>query len=135
MYPINFKYFIMKTVFLGMDHTALAVKDVEKMAQWYCDVLDYDVFARTEKPVYLLQAPDGSFIEVMPEDGSPRPERNVCTPGWSHLALRVVDMDKAMAELDKHQVPWQGPEFEAVGGGRIRNFTDPEGNMVQIVQR
>jgi len=135
LHLINLKNQIMKSVFLGMDHPALAVKDVEKMTQWYCDVLGYEVFARNDKPVYIIKAPDGSFIEVMPEDGSPRPERNVCTPGWSHLALRVSDMDKAMTELDQHNVPWQGPEFEAVGGGRIRNFSDPEGNMVQIVQR
>jgi len=125
----------MKTVFLGIDHPAIAVKDVEKITQWYCDVLGYEVFVRNEKPVYIIKAPDGSFIELMPEDGSPRQERNVCTPGWSHLALRVSDMDKAMLELDKHNVSWTGPEFEAVGGGRIRNFTDPEGNMLQILQR
>jgi hypothetical protein len=44
-------------------------------------------------------------------------------------------MDQAITELDRHNVPWEGPEFVAVGGGRIRNFSDPEGNMVQIVQR
>lgn len=125
----------MKSVLLGMDHPAVAVKDVDKMTQWYCDVLGYVLFARTDKPVCIIRAPDGSFIEIMPEDGSLRPQRNVCTPGWSHLALRVSDMDVAMAELDRHNVLWEGPEFEAVGGGRIRNFTDPEGNMVQIVQR
>lgn len=131
----RFKKFIMKSVFLGIDHPALAVKDVGKIAQWYCDVLGYEVFARNDQPIYIIKAPDGSFIEVMPEDGSPRPQRNVATPGWSHLALRVSDFDKAIAGLDKHNVTWQGPEFVAVGGGRIRNFTDPEGNMVQIVKR
>ena len=125
----------MKTVFLGIDHPAIAVKDVEKMTQWYCDALGYEVIARNDKPVYIIKASDGTFIELMPEDGSPRPQRNTATAGWSHLAVRVSDMDKAIAELDKHNVPWQGPEFEAVGGGRIRNFADPEGNMVQIVQR
>ena len=125
----------MKNVFLGIDHPALAAKDVEKMTRWYCDVLGYEVFAKNDKPVYIIKAPDGSYIEMMPEDGSPRPQRNVSTQGWSHLALRVSDMDQAMAELDKHHVRWEGAEFEAVGGGRIRNFTDPEGNMVQIVQR
>lgn len=125
----------MKNVFLGMDHPAIAVKDVEKVTKWYCDVLGYTVFARTDKPVYIIKAPDGSFIEVMPEDGSIRPERAVCTPGWSHLALRVSDMDKAIEDLDRHNVVWDGPEFGAVGGGRIRNFSDPEGNMLQIVQR
>ena len=125
----------MKDVFLGVDHPAIAVNDVEKITKWYCDVLGYEVLVRIDKPVYIIKAPDGTYMEVMPEDGSPRPLRNVCTPGWSHLALRVSDMDKAIAELDKHNVPWEGPEFGAVGGGRIRNFFDPEGNMLQIVQR
>ena len=125
----------MKPYFIGIDHPAIAVNDVEKIAKWYCDVLGYEVCAKTDKPIYIIKAPDGSFIEIMPEDGSPRPQRNTCTPGWSHVALRVSDMDKAMAELDKHNVVWYGPEFEAIGGGRIRNFNDPEGNMVQIVQR
>jgi glyoxylase I family protein len=125
----------MKKVFSGIDHPAIAAEDVEKLAQWYCSVLGYEVFARTEKPIYIIKAPDGTYIEIMPEDGSRRPQRNTSTPGWSHLALRVTDMDAAIAALERHGVAWEGAEFGAVGGGRIRNFTDPEGNMIQIVQR
>ncbi|MDR1865921.1 MAG: VOC family protein [Bacteroidales bacterium] len=125
----------MKHIISGIDHPALAAKDVESLTKWYCEVLGYEVFARTEKPVYIIKAPDGTYIEMMPHDGSERPHRNVCTPGWSHLAFRVADMDAAIAALDGHHVSWEAPEFEAVGGGRIRNFFDPEGNMVQIVQR
>ncbi|MDR0385145.1 MAG: VOC family protein [Prevotellaceae bacterium] len=125
----------MKEVFSGIDHPAIAADDVEMLTKWYCDVLGYEVYAKTEKPVYLIKAPDGTLIEIMPKDGNPRPDRTVCTPGWSHLALRVSDMDKAIAALDKSGVKWEGAEFEAVGGGRIRNFQDIEGNMVQIVQR
>ena len=125
----------MKNVFLGVDHPAIAVKDVPKIAQWYCDVLGYEIIARTQKPEYIIKALDGSYIEILPVDNSPRPQRTVQTPGFSHLAFRVSDMDAAMSELDKHNVPWLGPEFVAAGGGRIRSFTDPEGNMLQIVQR
>jgi glyoxylase I family protein len=125
----------MKNVFLGIDHPAIAAENVETLAKWYCDVLGYEVFLRTEKPLYMLKAPDGTLIEIMPKDENPRQNRTVCTPGWSHLALRVSDMDKAIEELDKVGVKWEGAEFEAVGGGRIRNFQDIEGNMVQIVHR
>ncbi|MDR3267872.1 MAG: VOC family protein [Tannerella sp.] len=125
----------MKKVFLGIDHPAIAAGDVETLSKWYCDVLGYEVYVRTEKPIYIIKAPDGTLIEVMPQDETARPERTVNTPGWSHLALRVSDMDAAIAALDAHGVNWAGAEFEAVGGGRIRNFTDPEGNLLQIVQR
>jgi glyoxylase I family protein len=126
---------MMKNVVSGIDHPAIAADNVEKLAEWYCKVLGYEVFIKTEKPVYLIKAPDGTLIEIMPKDENPRPQRTVCTPGWSHLALRVSDMDKAIEALDKSGVNWEGDEFEAVGGGRIRNFQDAEGNLVQIVQR
>jgi glyoxylase I family protein len=125
----------MKDVFLGIDHPAIAAKDVVALTQWYCDVLGYEIFAQTAKPVFIIKAPDGTYIEMMPEDGTPRPQRTVDTVGFSHLALRVSDMEKAIAALDKHHVTWVSAEFEAAGGGRIRNFTDPEGNLLQIVQR
>ena len=125
----------MKKVFTGIDHPAIAADDVETLSKWYCDVLGYMVFAKTDKPIYIVEAPDGTYIEIMPKDETLRPERTVCTPGWSHLALRVSDMDAAMEALDGHGVEWLGDEFGAVGGGRIRNFNDPEGNLLQIVQR
>jgi glyoxylase I family protein len=125
----------MKKVFLGIDHPAIAADDVETLSKWYCEVLGYEVHTRTDKPIYIIKAPDGTLIEVMPKDDTARPARNTCTPGWSHLALRVSDMDAAIAALDRHGVAWEGAEFVAVGGGRIRNFTDPDGNLLQIVQR
>ena len=93
------------------------------------------MYARTDKPIYIVKAPDGTLIEIMPKDETVRQERTVNTPGWSHLALRVSDFDAAATALDAKGVAWTGDEFTAVGGGRIRNFTDPEGNLLQIVQR
>jgi glyoxylase I family protein len=125
----------MKADFLGIDHPAIAAKDVDGLTQWYCDVLGYKIAFKTEKPVYIIEAPDGTYIEMMPDTGEARQPREVCTPGWSHLALRVKDFDQAVAALDRHGVEWLGAEFEAAGGGRMRNFNDPDGNMLQIVQR
>jgi glyoxylase I family protein len=125
----------MKDVFTGIDHPAIAAADVDSLTKWYCATLGYSVFAKTDKPIYIIEAPDGTFIEMMPKDETERPRRTINTPGWSHLALRVSDMDAAVAALDKAGVAWAGAEFEAVGGGRIRNFADPEGNVLQIVQR
>ena len=125
----------MKDVFTGIDHPAIAADDVITLTRWYCDVLGYKVFAQTEKPVFIIEAPDGTYIEMMPKDDTSRPERTINTPGFSHLALRVSNMDKAMAALEEKGVVWLGEAFNAAGGGRIRNFTDPEGNLLQIIQR
>lgn len=119
----------------GIDHPAIAVNDVDKMADWYCDVLGYQKYFRHEKPIWILRAPDNSLLEVMPFDDTPRPERTILTPGWSHLALRVMDIEQAIAHLDSHNVTWTGEVVEAIGGGRVRTFADPEGNLWQVVKR
>jgi glyoxylase I family protein len=125
----------MKAQFRGVDHPAVASRNVDQLADWYCDVLGYEKFFRDDKPVWMLQAPDGSLIEIMPEDQTERPRRTTWTPGWSHLALRVDDFEAAEQALTDKKVKWQGEAVEAIGGGRVRSFEDPEGNMLQIVER
>ena len=120
---------------IGIDHPALAAEDVDRLSDWYCDVLGYEKVVRHDKPVWILRAPDGTLLEVMPQDDTPRPVRTTWTPGWSHLALRVDDFDAAAAELQQKGVEWSGDEMGAIGGGRVRNFFDPEGNMLQILER
>ncbi len=120
----------------GLDHPALAAANPAAQAKWYVDVLDYRLFFHHEaKDIWIVAAPDGTMLEIMPRDDRPRPDRTTCTPGWSHLALRVLDMDRACACLEGRGVRFDGPAFAAVGGGTVRNFPDPEGNLVQIVQR
>ncbi len=120
---------------IGIDHPALAAEDVDRLSDWYCDVLGYEKVVRHDKPVWILRAPDRTLLEVMPRDETPRPVRTTWTPGWSHLALRVDDFDAAAAELERKGVEWSGDETGAIGGGRVRNFLDPEGNMLQILER
>ena len=124
-----------KSLFTGIDHPAIAANDVKKLSEWYRDVLDYEITYTDEQPVYLIKSADGTFIEIMPKDENPRQERTVCTPGLSHLALRVSDLNKAIEHLDSKGVVWTSEVFGAKGGGQIRNFEDPDGNMLQIVER
>ncbi|MDR0814736.1 MAG: VOC family protein, partial [Bacteroidales bacterium] len=59
----------MNFIISGIDHPAIAASDVDALAKWYCDVLGYTVFFSSDKPLYIIQAPDGTYIEVMPQDG------------------------------------------------------------------
>ncbi len=122
-------------IFLGVDHLAVAAEDVDKLADWYCDVLGYEKYFRHDKPVWMLRAPDNTLLEIMPKDDTLRPVRTTWTPGWSHLAIRVVDIEKAIAFLDAKGVQWSGDTIAAIGGGQVRNLVDPDGNMLQILER
>ncbi len=119
----------------GIDHPAVAANDVDQLADWYCAMFGYEKWFLHEKPVWMLKAPDGTLLEVMPKDDTARPDRTTWTPGWSHLALRVENIDTAIAILDTKGVTWTGETIEAIGGGKVRNLADPDGNMVQILQR
>ena len=121
--------------FLGVDHPAVAADDVEKLANWYCEVFGYKKYFRHEKPVWMLMAPDKTLLEVMPKDNTLRPVRTTWTPGWSHLALRVENIDEAIVHLDSHGVVWESKTTQAIGGGRVRTLFDPDGNMLQILER
>ncbi|GAB3968376.1 hypothetical protein GCM10028806_12260 [Spirosoma terrae] len=129
-----------ESLFLGVDHPAVAADDVESLTNWYCEVLGYQRWFRHQpvgplQPVWMLRAPDQTLLEIMPKDQTLRPMRTTWTPGWSHVALRVADIDQAIRWLDSHGVTWGGELTNAIGGGRVRNFFDPEGNMLQILQR
>jgi glyoxylase I family protein len=121
--------------FLGVDHPALAADDVQILTDWYCDVLGYEKWFEHPKPVWMLKAPDGTLLEIMPKDDTLRQERTTWTPGWSHLAIRVANIEDAIAYLDTKNVVWGGNLMDAIGGGKVRNFFDIEGNMLQVLER
>jgi glyoxylase I family protein len=121
--------------FLGIDHPAVAADDVEKLSDWYCEVFGYEKWFKHPKPVWMLKAPDNTLLEIMPKDETLRQNRTTWTPGWSHLALRVENIEEAIAFLDTKGITWGGEVINAIGGGKVRNAFDGEGNMIQILER
>ncbi|MBI1388858.1 MAG: VOC family protein [bacterium] len=124
-----------KPVLTSLDHFAISAQDPHRLARWYCDVLDYQIAADNGSGGYLIRSSDGTYLEIGPNDGEPRPQRTLWAPGWSHLALRVANLDQAIRVLESRGVEWAGDIGDALGGGRLRNFLDPEGNLLQIVER
>ncbi|MBI4602278.1 MAG: VOC family protein [Planctomycetes bacterium] len=127
----------------GFDHVALACRDPEALRVWYEEVLGFRTLAlkSPSRPGVLgatfLVGPEGSAtaLELTPDDGLEPRGREPFTRGISHIALRVGDYAAWEARLTEKGVRWLGDPVEALGGGRLRSFLDPEGNMLQIVQR
>ena len=128
---------------MRFDHIAIACRDVERMRTWYEQVLGFRIVARKtpSRPdatgTTYLAGPEGSAItlELMPDDRTAPHARQVFNPGISHIALRIDDLGEWEARLSSLGVRWLGERVDAVGGGCIRSFLDPEDNMLQIVQR
>jgi len=130
-------------LFTAIDHPAIACYNTAKQIQWYCATLGMRVIATNEQnpPTAIVgydeHARGGAMIELMPvrEDG-PRPETlRRFQPGIRHVALRVSNFDEACAALNSAGVRFISEPGDAMGGGRIVSFRDPEGNELQIVQR
>ncbi len=124
-------------MFAGIDHIALAARDPQALIDWYHDVLGFDVVwtNRQERLAALIAGPDGSMVEVLPDNGAPRVQHELFDPGFRHLAIRVTDFDAAHEYLQAKGVNFISEVAEAAGGGKVLSFTDPEGNVVQIVSR
>ena len=119
----------------GIDHPAVAAENGEALANWYCEVLGYEVVFKDPRPIWLLKAEDGTILEILPIDSNPRPTRTNLTPGWSHLALKVDDIESAIQHLDSYNIEWSSALSPATGGGKVRTFFDPERNVLQLIER
>ena len=121
----------------GIDHLAIAAKDPQRLADWYVAVLDFQIVATNGQspPTLLVGGAAGALIEIMPDNGKPVVEHGWADPGIRHVALRVDDLDAVQARLETAGIGSVRPGGEAMGGGRLWNFADPEGNVLQIVER
>ncbi|MDQ6705635.1 MAG: VOC family protein [Acidobacteriota bacterium] len=119
-------------MFKGLEHTALASPNPEKLAQWYVDHLDFHI-NYTYDGNYFVKAANGTMLEIIPSEGE-RGSNKMKDPGIRHLAIAVDDFDAAQDELKKKQVSFL---TEALNnkGNRLVFFSDLDGNIVHLIQR
>ncbi|HEY3285107.1 MAG TPA: 2-amino-4-hydroxy-6-hydroxymethyldihydropteridine diphosphokinase [Armatimonadota bacterium] len=120
----------------GIDHLAIAARDTQALADWYCRVLGFEVIFTSQKnpPTFLVRR-GAHALEIMPSNDSAPVPHAFFDPGIRHIALSVADFDAAYQQLQAEEVAGLESPGEAAGGGRLANFLDPEGNQLQIVWR
>jgi glyoxylase I family protein len=122
-------------MFIGLEHTAIASPNPEKLAQWYVDHLGFHInFAYAGN--YFVKASNGSIIEIIPAEGSRPPQamENNRNPGIRHLAIAVSDFEPAYQHLKKLDVNFLGEPFD-LGTNRLVFFNDGDGNLVHLIKR
>ncbi len=119
-------------MFLGLEHTAIASPDPERLAAWYVEKLGFTVNYRYAGNVFV-KAPDGAMLEIIPAEGE-RPVQTLKTPGLRHLAIRVADFDAAHRRLKELGVELLGEPIE-LQGNRLLFFADADGNYLHIIKR
>ena len=118
------------------EHFGLAATDVEGLKDWYVRVLGARVALQlgSSPPAYLLEFPGGFWMEIYSAESSAGTPGNRVA-GWRHLALRVGNIQAARSHLEAAGVSFPEPVKPAGGAGRILFFSDPEGNLLHLVER
>lgn len=116
----------------GIEHTAIATPDPAALAQWYVDTLGFTVNYRGSTAVFV-KAPNGTMIEFIPAEGDRGPN-TMKSPGLRHLALTVDDFEAQYARLRQSGVNFIDEPKESKGA-KVVFFTDPEGNILHLLQR
>ena len=117
----------------GIDHVALAVRDVRRSAKWYQDVLGLERLYEEAWGDYPAVVGIGrAAIALFPVEGSdpkPRPGRDVLA--MRHLAFRADAENFATAQ---RELTARGLEFEFQDHGIAHSiyFHDPDGHEIEI---
>ena len=119
-------------MFQGLEHTALATPDPEKLAQWYVDNLEFHINHRYGGNVFVRGA-NGSMLEIIPSEGE-RSGDTMKTPGIRHLAIIPDDFDAAYEALKAKGVTFLTDSIE-MEGNRLVFFVDGDGNILHLIQR
>jgi glyoxylase I family protein len=122
-------------MFVGVEHTAIASPDPERLAHWYVEHLGFHInFAYAGN--FFVKAANGSILELIPADG-PQPAQGMAdnkTAGIRHLAIAVSDFQAAYEHLQKLKVNFLGEPFD-LGTNRLVFFNDCDGNLVHLIKR
>jgi len=133
-------------LFLGIDHTAIAVADTERSLRFYRDVLGLEVKGHSLNEgieqerlsgvtgarvrITGLRGAGGPGVELLeylaPGPGRPSPEDTQPADAWYwEIVIAVEDLAAARAKLDAAGI--------AVGADLV--VTDPDGHHVRLIQK
>ncbi len=119
----------------GIEHAAIASPDPEALARWYVETLGFTVNYFSEKSkTTFVKAANGAMIEIIRSNGDARPPQDLRDPGLRHLALSVSDFQAVYERLKAKGVKFL-TEPEMKGGNSVVFFTDPDGNILHLLQR
>jgi glyoxylase I family protein len=117
---------------VGIEHTAIASPDPQRLAQWYVETLGFKINYNSGR-TFFLKAPDGSMIEIISSEGDLVP-KTLKDPGLRHVALAVSDFDAVYGQLKAKNVSFVTEPVDSQGL-KLVFFTDPEGNFLHLIQR
>ncbi|PJI08221.1 MULTISPECIES: VOC family protein [Clostridium] len=112
----------------GIHHVCMKVKDIQQTVDFYTEKMNYKIRLQWDGGA-MLKAPDGTHIEIFPEDEE---------KGYAHVAYVCSDVDEAYKQALSYgcesvkapvdiTIP-SNPPLKA----RIAFFKDINGNKIEL---
>lgn len=125
---------------VGVAHLGIRVSNLEDSRRFY-ETLGFTFVAGPmgPEPVAIMTHPCGVDINFI-LNAPGRPEQNVLQdvpekhPGYTHVALAVADLDRAVAHLGRAGVSIKSGPMNYPGGARGLFLRDPDLNTVELYQ-
>ena len=123
---------------MNIEHVGIYAQDSAALASWYANTLDLQEIRRIERgegksPVVFLQGALGAVVEILPTDAA-KSCRELNSPGFTHLGIVIEDFDAQVARLGALGIEVNDVRSTS-NGWTIGYFNDPEGNILELVQR
>lgn len=123
----------------GVHHIAIICSDYERSKQFYVDVLGFSIICETYREARQsykldLQVDAHTQIELF---SFPDPPARVQYPeacGLRHLALAVVDLDGAIADLNAKGIAVEPVRLDELTGKRFTFFKDPDNLPLELYE-
>jgi lactoylglutathione lyase len=131
----------------AIDHVGLSVADLDAAEGFYTGAFGFTrqlAFELSPHPIrgLMLAHPSGSRLELfrhaqsVPGPSAPGPIEAHATRGYNHFALTASDIDEVFAAaLAAGAKPVIEPRPSPEPGIRFAFLADPEGNLVELVER
>jgi len=124
---------------LGIHHVAIIASDYARSRRFYTEVLGLEVLAE-----HYRQPRDSWKLDLRVDAHTrielfsfPSPPARVSRPeacGLRHLALRVADLDAAVAHLEAHGVAVEPIRVDEFTGRRFTFFADPDDLPLELYE-
>ncbi len=116
-------------------HVAMIVSDYDRTKEFYVNKLGFAVLGEYDYPSGVrrmdCQLAD-TRLEIFQYPQSLGPVPADPNLGWRHLAFRVADIEKTVAELTALGIQTDGIREDTMAGGRITFFCDPDGLTLEL---
>jgi lactoylglutathione lyase len=119
-------------------HVALRTADVERIVRWYDEAFGAKKVFHAPRDgerqeLMFLEFARGQYIEIF-TNGKARSEPLADAVGYQHFCLVVDDIEETLKHVAAMGVHPQRPPREGRSHYRIAFISDPDGNVIELMQ-